>query len=480
MAVIASMTNIVQELTSLGIPLEVANAQVELLKRGTRFAAVQRSAAIGDGIVQLSDSEVEAALEAYDRRDDKVKILKFVPASGAATRMFKDLSSFLQTGIKNASAQHFFEHLDQIAFNDLLRAGKRPLELTEHMLGDKGLNLDDLPKGSIPFHRYGDGFRTAFEEHLVEGVSYALTDRKVHIHFTIAPDHMQKVKEDMSQWTIEYGDRLGVEYDLQFSVQADTTDTMCLDLESNALRRDDGSLILRPGGHGALIHNLNVLDADIIFIKNVDNVVPDAHREATIRYKKALGGLLIQVRREARELIEELKTGGQGEEALDFLRKMGIALDDKTPTEELIQLMNRPYRVCGMVRNEGEPGGGPFWVKSGKNESLQIVESAQIDLKEDKYREMLDEGTHFNPVDLVCCLNDLYGKRQDLLEFVDMDSAFVTEKTVEGKSARVLEWPGLWNGAMAHWNSLFVEVPISTFNPVKTVNDLLRPMHQPS
>ena len=207
-------------------------------------------------------------------------------------------------------------------------------------------------------------------------------------------------------------------------------------------------------------------------------MVPDNLRAEIIRYKKALGGLLIQVRKDARRHIEALKTGGAREEAIQFLIKMGLAVNKSTDAEELIRLMNRPYRICGMVKNEGEPGGGPFWVKNGDAESLQIIESAQIDLSQEKNREMLDKGTHFNPVDLVCCLNDLYGQRQHLLDFVEMNSAFVTEKQVAGVKAQVLEWPGLWNGAMAHWNSLFVEVPISTFNPVKTVNDLLRPMHQ--
>ncbi len=474
------MIEIVQELTFLGIPSESAKAQVDLLSRGTRYASLVRSAAIGDGIVQLTDSEVDSAIEAYDSRNEDVKVLKFVPASGAASRMFKDLMSFVQTENHNASSQYFFEHLDKIAFHDLLLSDSSHYEIAKHMLDEDGLAFDNRPKGSIPFHRYENGVRTAFEEHLVEGVSYAMTDRKVHIHFTIAPEHMETVKEDMARWSAEYGAILGVEYELTFSVQEDRTDTMCLDGQGNAIRHDDQRLVLRPGGHGSLIHNLNVLDADIIFIKNIDNVVPDSQRQETIRYKKALGGLLIKVRKEARKHIEDLKTKGKEEGAIAFLKKMGLDIKKKTDTEELIRLMNRPYRICGMVRNEGEPGGGPFWVENGANDSLQIVETAQIDHGVEKYKEMLDKGTHFNPVDLVCCLNDLYGQRQNLLKYVDMDSAFVTEKMVEGETATVLEWPGLWNGAMAHWNSLFVEVPISTFNPVKTINDLLRPMHQPS
>jgi hypothetical protein len=480
MPVVDRLKDLTQELVSLGIPYETARIQVELLSRGPRYANLSRSAAIADGIVQLSEAEVNAAIDLYDSREERVKVLKFVPASGAATRMFQDLRRFLDSGDANPASKHFLENLTKIPFIERENLTKSHSQIADYLLSDEGLQLDRQPKGSILFHRYKDGSRTAFEEHLVEGASYAMTDREVHIHFTIAPEHLEQVKQKLLAWSITYGKLLSVAFDLQFSVQSDSTDTMCLDDEGEAIRHPDGRLMLRPGGHGSLIHNLNSLDADIIFIKNIDNVVPDNHRAEIIRYKKALGGLLIQVRRDARRHIEALKTGGNREDAIQFLVKMGIAVSERTDAEELIRLMNRPYRICGMVKNEGEPGGGPFWVKNGDTESLQIVESAQIDLSLEKNREMLDKGTHFNPVDLVCCLNDLYGQRQHLLDFVEMDAAYVTEKQVAGVKAQVLEWPGLWNGAMAHWNSLFVEVPISTFNPVKTVNDLLRPKHQAS
>ena len=480
MPVTDKLMDLTQELVSLGIPYETARIQVDLLSRGSQYADLSRSAAIGDGIIRLSEVEVEAAIDLYDSREERVKVLKFVPASGAATRMFKDLRLFLDAGKENPASKHFFENLEKIPFRELLDESMSAPEIAEYLLSKEGLQLGRQPKGSILFHRYEDGSRTAFEEHLVEGASYAMTDRKVHIHFTIAPEHLEQVKQKMLNWSKAYGALLSVVYDLQFSIQSDTTNTMCLDTEGEAIRNADGRLLLRPGGHGSLIHNLNSLDADIIFIKNIDNVVPDNLRAEIVSYKKALGGLLMQVRRDARRHIETLKTSGVREEAIQFLVKMGLAVNADTDSEELIRLMNRPYRICGMVKNEGEPGGGPFWVKNGDGESLQIVESAQIDLGQEKNREMLDKGTHFNPVDLVCCLNDLYGQRQHLLDFVDMNSAFVTEKQVDGATAQVLEWPGLWNGAMAHWNSLFVEVPIGTFNPVKTVNDLLRPMHQAS
>jgi hypothetical protein len=285
----------------------------------------------------------------------------------------------------------------------------------------------------------------------------------------------------MEKWKSEYSKSLDCDFDLQFSVQLPRTDTVPFHSASEPMRDGSGRVMTRPGGHGALIHNLNQLQADIIFIKNIDNVVPDKHRGDTIRFKKALAGKLMEIRNEARRIISLLKAEDSPSTrnmAREFLRSMGTDLGSDTGLPELIRLMNRPYRVCGMVKNQGEPGGGPFWVSGEDRVTLQIVESAQIDKENPEHISMLEEGTHFNPVDLVCSLNDLYGVKQNLLDFVDPDAAFVTTKNIKGVNAQVIEWPGLWNGAMADWNTVFVEVPISTFNPVKTVNDLLRPMHR--
>jgi len=476
------MESLIHDLVGLGIPRNLAEEQIRLLQRGTQYANIHSSASIGDGILKLSDNEVSESIFCYDNRRSDVKVLKFVPASGAASRMFKGLIESRLSGKIDEDSQHFIDNIDKVAFYSQLADSDDATSILAEMLDEDKLDLDNLPKGSIPFHRYSDSVRTAFEEHLVEGVEYADSDNKVHIHFTVSAEHMEKVQKDMMVWAKAYGKLLGCEYVLQFSVQSPFTDTMPTSLDGEPLRDSEGRIRLRPGGHGSLIYNLNELEADIIFIKNVDNVVPDAHRKDTIRYKKALAGLLTQGRKEARGIISLLKADNPDcvQKAHSFLKKMGTDLENEQNREELIRLMNRPYRVCGMVRNQGEPGGGPFWVQEEGRKTLQVVESAQIDADNDEHVNMLRKGTHFNPVDLVCSLNDLYGMKQNLLDYVDMDAAFVTDKSIDGMDCKVVEWPGLWNGAMADWNTLFVEVPVSTFNPVKTINDLLRAMHQPS
>lgn len=474
------MDSLITELEALGIPRELAEEQIRLLELGTRYSRIHRSASVGDGIIRWSEEDVDARVSIYDLRDPKVKVLKFVPASGAASRMFKSLIESRNSGRIDTGTQAFLESIEKAPFYHLLDSDGDHTDLLEQILSEDGLALNALPKGSIPFHRYGEEVRTAFEEHLVEGVDYADSDQKIHIHFTLSAEHMEPVKESMTQWAAYYSEKLSCAYDLQFSVQKPSTDTMPTSIDGEALRGPDGKIKLRPGGHGSLIYNLNALEADIIFIKNVDNVVPDNHRSDTIRYKKALAGLLMEVREEAREIIRDLQNDLEGarEKAEAFAIKVGTELNQELIEEELIKLLNRPYRVCGMVRNQGEPGGGPFWVEENGRRSLQVVESAQIDTGNEFHVDMLQRGTHFNPVDLVCNLNDLYGQKLDLLNHVDMETAFVTYKSIDGVDSKVLEWPGLWNGAMADWNTLFVEVPISTFNPVKTVADLLRPMHQ--
>jgi hypothetical protein len=469
-----------EELISQGIPAEIAAEQLRLLARGTLHASIVRSAAIADGVRLLSSDEVDEAVKLYNQKESGVKVLKFVPASGAATRMFKDLSVYQHTQQITPLVTEFFSRVSDFAFASSLPHEASQAEVLTALFTEVG--LAQMPKGSVPFHKYPQGSRTAFEEHLVEGVSYAASGDKVHIHFTVSPSHIVSVKQAMDKWADQYSQRMGCSYDLSFSTQLASTDTVAKQSDGKPFRTADGKLFLRPGGHGSLIHNLNELDADIIFIKNVDNVVPDEHRGDTIRYKKALAGVLIAIRGEARKIISRLKAGEEDaiSAAKAFLLQVGFKAAEEHDTEQLIKLMNRPYRVCGMVRNEGEPGGGPFWVDKGGVETLQIVESAEIDPDNAAHKSMLAGGTHFNPVDLVCCLNDLYGQRKNLHNHVDMDAAFVTSKLVEGQTLTVLEWPGLWNGAMSDWNSLFLEVPISTFNPVKRVNDLLRPMHQSS
>lgn len=476
------MESLIQDMIKAGVPEAMAREQYRLILRGGQFTQLHSSASVGNGILSVESEEVERLISVYDDRTPDVKILKFVPASGAATRMFKDLITLWQGGESTELTDEFFAKLESFPFADQLDLTKGKKEILEDLFSSDRLNLDDLPKGSIPFHIYQkEEIRTAFEEHLVEGVDYATSGGMVHIHFTISPDHMDQIKRDMAKWKSDYSSKLNCKFDLQFSVQLPSTDTVPFVDRNEPLRDDTGRVMTRPGGHGSLIHNLDQLQADIIFIKNIDNVVPDKHRTDTIRYKKALAGKLMEVRNEARRIISLLKADDNEATraiARDFLKEMGTDLMTEVSTAELIRLMNRPYRVCGMVKNQGEPGGGPFWVQGADRVTLQIVESAQIDKDEPTHVAMLAEGTHFNPVDLVCSLNDLYGVKQNLHDFIDPDAAFVTTKNIKGQDAQVIEWPGLWNGAMADWNTVFVEVPISTFNPVKTVNDLLRPMHR--
>jgi hypothetical protein len=462
-----------------GVTEKRAAEQLALLKRGTKTILLAESASIGDGIHLLESSEVNRLASLYDQRKE-LKVMKFVPASGAATRMFSELLKDWKEEVSSDTTRRFKERYPSLAlFQEL------PLPQSDEALFSllfEELKLQHAPKGTIPFHRYTEGSRAAFEEHLVEGTAYAISDGKVHLHFTIAPMHMDAVKKKMQKWTETYGERYGVTFDVEYSVQDPATDTFALEIDGSLVKHIDGSLLLRPGGHGSLIHNLNDIDADILFIKNVDNVAPDRFKADTLLYKKALAGLLIQVREEARAVLKDLEIDATElalSKARRLLSELGLDIDENKDVslQSLKNLLDRPFRVCGMVRNQGEPGGGPFWVQRSGYRTLQIVESAQVNHDDpDQWRKM-KEGTHFNPVDLVCCTKDLAGNQRSILPFRDQEAAFVTTKNFEGRDIAVLEWPGLWNGAMADWNTLFVEVPISTFTPVKTINDLFRMSH---
>ncbi|NNK80446.1 MAG: DUF4301 family protein, partial [Flavobacteriales bacterium] len=357
------MQTLINKMMKAGIPEDLAQEQIRLMQRGTRYCDIVSFASIGNGIIALSDDEVNRLSRFYDNRTSDVKILKFVPASGAATRMFKALIKSRADQAINQEAQVFFENITEFPFSEYLDLSLDQLSILDQLLAEDRLNMDAMPKGSILFHKYENETRTAFEEHLVEGVDYATSGGMVHIHFTIAPEAMEKIKKDMRQWSEKYSKRLGCKYDLEFSIQLPSTDTVPFDLDLAPLENKNGVLLTRPGGHGSLIHNLNRLKADIIFIKNVDNVVPDKNRRDTILYKKVLAGLLMEVRNEARRMISLLKAEDSQstmDSALTFLKKMGTELTYRPDSQELIRLMNRPYRVCGMVKNQGEPGGGPF------------------------------------------------------------------------------------------------------------------------
>lgn len=502
-----------------GISQDLVNKQIDLFVSGLPFSNLIAAATPNDGLLQLSDEEKQKLIEFYQKRLDDISVIKFVPASGAATRMFKFLFRFLQNydpqkesinsyinKNEDRDLSTFLIGLEKLPFYEL---GKKRLkeeypnyeELPDNqqyylfvkvMLDDDKLNYGNQPKGLLPFHRYKNGaIATAFEEHLYETALYTSDERPVKIHFTISEDFKDKFKNEFKRIEEDVEDHTGSKFNISFSYQKGSTDTLAVTMDDEPFREDDGSILFRPSGHGALIENLNELDADLIFIKNIDNVVVKKYKDEVAENKKVLGGLLLKLQEKVFEIIKNLNRGVSDEDELspitDFLEnEMQMRLSKnfykyklKYQVEYLLEKLNRPIRVCGMVKNEGEPGGGPFWVKDEDgNISLQIVESAQIDLNNKKQHNILKNSTHFNPVDVVCGVRDYNGKKFDLKKYVDDDAAFITNKTKAGKSLKALELPGLWNGGMAHWNTVFVEVPIITFNPVKTINDLMKAPHQ--
>lgn len=496
-------------LAQKGISEEQIAEQLACFEKGFPYLKLAAAASVDNGILAPATDMQKKYLDAWDAytQTDKV-IVKFVPASGAASRMFKNLFEFLgadydtpQTGFEKT----FFEKIENFAFyNDLNQAcqnntGKDIPQLISEgnykavvsaLLESAGLNYGALPKGLLKFHKYEDGSRTPLEEHLVEGALYAGNKNgKVNVHFTVSPEHRPLFKALVDEKAAIYAKRYGVEYNISFSEQKPSTDTIAADMDNKPFR-DNGKLLFRPGGHGALIENLNDLDADVIFIKNIDNVVPDKFKGDTVLYKKLIAGVLITLQQKIFSYLQLLESGkythGQIMDILQFLQKKLFCknpevkdLEDSELAIYLKNKLNRPIRVCGMVKNVGEPGGGPFLAyNSDGTISLQILESSQIDMKDPEKKEMFEKGTHFNPVDLVCAVRDYKGHKFNLVKYVDKNTGFISYKSKNGKDLKALELPGLWNGAMSDWNTVFVEVPLSTFNPVKTVNDLLREQHQ--
>jgi hypothetical protein len=495
-----------------GSQLEGVQKQIENFKKGFPFLEVIEAATVGNGMIKLDDKGVEENDERFDKQvSSGIVPLKFVPASGAASRMFKALFEALGeceddedpeiTLAKNAAARQFLVNKEKFAFfSDLKKAiadmGAKEVcrNWIEFLLLEKGLNYGSLPKGLLKFHKYAHVERTPFEEHLVEGASYAKDKNNVtRLHFTVSPEHQQLFEELLAKVKNQYEKILGVTFEVSFSLQKPSTDTIAVDLDNEPFREPDGSLLFRPAGHGALIENLNDLEADLIFIKNIDNVVPDHLKQPTIAYKKALAGVLLKYQEKIfhyqKVLNEKHPVALESAflaEAANFLEN---TLNTKPPENQyytekedlyhyLREKYNRPLRVCGMVKNEGEPGGGPFWAKNPDGTvSLQVVESSQIDPDSVQQQTIAKHATHFNPVDLVCGIKNYKGKKYNLTEFSDPSTGFISKKSKDGKDLKAQELPGLWNGAMSNWNTLFVEVPIETFNPVKTVNDLLREQH---
>lgn len=496
-------------LKSKGISEEQIAEQLACFKKGFPYLKLSAAASVEKGILTPDTNEQKEYLDAWEgyRQTDKV-VVKFVPASGAASRMFKNLFEFLGADYnvpQTSFEKMFFEKIEDFAFYDDLNMACRKTvgedvpallasgnykAIVAALLEAAGLNYGALPKGLLKFHKYEDGNRTPLEEHLVEGALYAANKNgKVNVHFTVSPEHRTLFRTLVDAKAMAYAQKYGVDYNVTFSEQKPSTDTIAVDMENNPFR-DVGKLLFRPGGHGALIENLNDLDADVIFIKNIDNVVPDRLKGDTVLYKKLIAGVLVTLQQRAFAYLRLLDSGRytheQILEVLQFLQKQlyckNPEIKDLEDAELVIYLkekLNRPMRVCGMVKNVGEPGGGPFLAyNSDGTVSLQILESSQIDMDDPAKKEMFEKGTHFNPVDLVCAVRDYKGHKFDLVKYVDKATGFISYKSKNGKDLKALELPGLWNGAMSDWNTVFVEVPLSTFNPVKTVNDLLREQHQ--
>lgn len=476
-----------------GLTIDGIISQLHDFEHGFLPVDLVAPAAVGNGIFQPSPDQRTNYIRIYDDYLGTHRVMKFVPASGAATRMFKDFFDFVKTGISNASVDAALSDLNKFAFYDELQKhiphSAPATDVISAVVDVPGLNYGHLPKALILFHKYPTHNRTALEEHLVEGAQYESSNHNVRIHFTVSPEHRTGFDQLLQNILPKYEQDLNVRYDISMSEQKSSTDTIAVNPDNTVFRNKDGSLLFRPAGHGALIENLNDIDADIVFIKNIDNVMSQSNRDETITYKKILAGMLISLQNKIFDYLRIFDDSTAVDLTLldkvaEFIKtELMIKLPDHISTQTTSEraayyykLLNRPIRVCGMVRNAGEPGGGPFWVRGSDGiTSLQILESAQIALDD---ISIMKESTHFNPVDLVCGLKDHRGKRYHLPDYVDPSTGFIAEKSKDGAVLRALERPGLWNGAMANWTTVFVDVPMSTFTPVKVINDLLRPVHQ--
>jgi hypothetical protein len=509
-----------KQIEKKGISPETIDNQIRNFESGFPYTILNKPAIFADGLIALSNEEAENLADFYQRASEGKTLVKFVPASGAASRMFKALFEFLENADelnqqeilkKNKgfdSPYNFINRIKDFAFyEDLQKAlaennfdlekelkNKNFKVVIDNLVNQSGLDYGSLPKGLLKFHQYNNINRCALEEHLVEAGHYAKSkDRIAKVHFTVSPEHMDKFRAEVENVKSQYEHDLDVSFDISYSIQKSSTDTIAVDMDNEPFREMDSSILFRPGGHGALIENLNEISGDIVFIKNIDNVIPDRLKPETILYKKAIGGLLIKLQNQIFEYLNQMVNNNLEQKKIELVSDFakdelnitfskeydGFSKEEKQ--EYLFEHLNRPIRICGMVKNEGEPGGGPFWVENTKGEvSLQIVESSQIDKDNPKQKDIMQASTHFNPVDLVCGLSNYKGEQFDLHHYIDPETGFISIKSKNGKDLKAQELPGLWNGAMANWITLFAEVPIITFNPVKTVNDLLREQHQPA
>lgn len=470
-----------KQIVAHGLTVEAVERQIENFRRGFPSLQVVSAASPADGIVVLTAEQAAEYAAKYEGRDASVTVAKFVPASGAATRMFKELFEFVNEDKRGKGIDTLLRNIEKFAFYPELKqvvADFSDEKAVVSAIIKQGLGYGSLPKGLVTFHAYENGARKAVEEHLVEGALYGAADGVVRLHFTVSPEHEGAFRALLAERTAKYEALFGVKYDISFSQQKSSTDTIAVNPDNTPFRTDSGELLFRPAGHGALLENLNDIDASIIFVKNIDNVTTDALRADTVLYKKALAGLLLELQAQTFAQLAALKSGNADLAAVaDFVQnKLCVKLPENYDAALLEKLLSRPIRVCGMVRNEGEPGGGPFWVANGDGtQTLQIAESSQI-AAEDMH--LMKDATHFNPVDLVCGVYAADGTKYNLLDYTDPATGFISSKSSGGRDLRAQELPGLWNGAMADWNTIFVDVPISTFSPVKVVQDLLRPQHQ--
>lgn len=503
----------IELLEQKGISKNKVLDQIETFQNGIPFVKLKGAAVVGKGVLKFSSDEEEKLTRNFDGHRQSKSLLKFVPASGAASRMFKALFNFMDSfdpseesldayieRTNDTDIKKFADGLEDFPFYQFIKnriaeksssKGEEVKNFVNEMMSENTLNYGFYPKGLLPFHNYGGSTATPFEEHLKESVAYASAGGSANLHFTISEQHDEMFKNEFDNINNRISKSTDTSFDVDYSNQKLATDTIAVDLDDQPFRNSDGSLLFRPGGHGALIENLNDQDADIIFIKNIDNVAVSKYGADIAESKKILAGHLLTVQERAFGYADLIESGNaDGDQLVEIKRFLEDELnahfldsfEGYSISEQLLILedkINRPIRVCGMVKNEGEPGGGPFWISDAKEHiSLQIIESAQIDMSDAHQVEILKNSTHFNPVDLVCGVRNYRGEKYDLLNFVDPKQGFIAQKTKDGKELKALELPGLWNGAMAFWNTIFVEVPLITFNPVKTVNDLLKPAHQ--
>lgn len=498
-----------------GLTTEKVISQIQLFKTGITTANLKDAATINSGILNFNETEKTAFIHYFESQKETVSILQFIPSSGAASRMFKFLFKFLKEFNPKKESINSYINKNNVPEMTLFLFGlkkfpfyqkaktllpsnyntftndEKAIAFIKVILDKEKLNYGEQPKGLLPFHQYKNEISTAFQEHLFEAASYASNHNKAKLHFTVSENHKNKFEQELGTIKEHISKKTNCTFDITFSFQRQQTNTIAVTPKNELFREEDNSLLFRPSGHGALIENLNEVNEDLVFIKNIDNVVAANLSETVASYKKMLGGLLLKTQKQVFSYQQALEQKNIDEKEIitiaNFLiNSLNIVVNPefekyskKYQIEYLIEKLNRPIRICGMVKNEGEPGGGPFWVKNENGHiSLQIIEGAQMDKKDKLQKKIIKSATHFNPVDLVCGIKNYKGEKYNLLDFVDVNTGFISSKTKLGKDLKALELPGLWNGAMANWNTIFVEVPLETFNPVKTVNDLLKSAHQ--